>query len=836
MARITIDQALQHAFHLQQAGQLAEAEGIYRQILATQPDNSDAFHFLGVIAYQSGQNESAVELMTRAVHLKSDDPNSLNNLGLALQRLKKHDEALAIYHRSLKINPDSPQAQYNCGNALLALGKYDDAIINFRRALTLDPNNINFHLNLGNALKAKGEFDEAIASYRHALAMNPRFADAWNNLGAAQAAQEQWDEAIACYRQAIDCGADDFEILTNLGDALVKKEDWAGAIASYRKAMALNPQFPVLLEHFAIALRMDGNLSQALMVTRQLLKVKPDCFDAFNELGIAFSKLKQNESAIACFRQVLEISPDLLPSIINLGNSLRDSGDLSGAEAQFRRAIQLRPDRTETYNNLGVALLDQSKWEEAQACFERLVAAMPKKACYWNNLGNVRKDSGQLEEALHCYRRATDLDSSDATSHGNLVFFLHYRWDHSAQEILNEARTWDEIHARPLRKPRQFANVIDPERRLRIGYISPDFCTHVVGLNMAPLFQAQTHEHFEYFAYSNTAKPDELTQRMQKTFEVWRDIARNSDEEIAEQIVADRIDILVDLTLHSAHNRLLVLARKPAPVQVTFAGYPGTTGMSAIDYRLTDPFLDPLPPSGVIDPADAIYSEKSVRLPHSFWCYGVFGNEPTVNALPALSGSPFMFGCLNAGLKVGDHVLRLWAKVLRQVPDSHLLLMGLDESYRERIRTVFRQQEIDPDRMEFVGRQPRFEYLKTYNRIDLGLDTFPYNAHTTGLDALWMGVPTITLFGNTVVSRAGWSQLSNLKLTELAAHNEEQFVEIAARTAADLPRLAELRATMRNRMIASPLMNGPQFARGIEGAYRTMWRTWCQQQTATSIP
>jgi predicted O-linked N-acetylglucosamine transferase (SPINDLY family) len=290
---------------------------------------------------------------------------------------------------------------------------------------------------------------------------------------------------------------------------------------------------------------------------------------------------------------------------------------------------------------------------------------------------------------------------------------------------------------------------------------------------------------------------------------------------VAQRIRQDQIDILVDLVSHMADNRLLVFARKPAPVQVTFAGYPATTGLSMIDYRLTDVHLDP-PGSN-----DAFYSEQSVRLPDCFWCYDPGGAELPVNPLPAADNGFVTFGCLNNLCKVNDPALALWIRVLNATPDSHLIILSPAGSPRQRMAAQLQQGGIDPARVEFIARLPRPQYLELYHRIDLGLDTFPYNGHTTSLDSFWMGVPVITLVGQTSVARAGLCQLMNLGLPELAANRPDDYVKIAVELANDLPRLSKLRSTLRQRMEQSPLMDGQRFARNLELAYRQMWRRWC---------
>jgi predicted O-linked N-acetylglucosamine transferase (SPINDLY family) len=312
-----------------------------------------------------------------------------------------------------------------------------------------------------------------------------------------------------------------------------------------------------------------------------------------------------------------------------------------------------------------------------------------------------------------------------------------------------------------------------------------------------------------------------MTDRFRAMATGWREIGGMSDDAAAALVRDDQIDVLVDTTLHMEGNRLLVFARKPAPVQVTFAGYPGSTGMEAIDYRLTDVHLDP---PGM---HDASYVEKSWRLPDTFWCYDPLGADAMVSALPSETSGRTTFGCLNNFSKTNDRVLRLWAQVLDAVPDSRLLVLAHEGSHRQRARDVLSALGIASDRIEFAGYRARNSYLELFQQVDISLDTVPYNGHTTSLDSLWMGVPVVTLVGTTVVGRAGVSQLLNLQLPELIARTSKEYVAVASALAADVGRLSALRRTLRQRMECSPLMDAQRFARNIETAYRAMWRRWC---------
>jgi predicted O-linked N-acetylglucosamine transferase (SPINDLY family) len=390
--------------------------------------------------------------------------------------------------------------------------------------------------------------------------------------------------------------------------------------------------------------------------------------------------------------------------------------------------------------------------------------------------------------------------------------------------IYEEHRRWSQQFAEPLRKFIQpHLNNRDAERPLRVGYVSPDFRDHPVGRFLVSLLAAHDGNRFEVFCYSDVRRADRFTGLLRGHARQWRNTLGLADERMAQLIREDQIDVLVDLTMHMARNRLLLFARKPAPVQVSYLAYCSTTGLETMDYRLTDPHLDP---PGM---NDAYYSEKSVRLPETYWCYPLHEQSPDVSPPPAPSAGEVTFGCLNNFCKVSAETLDLWIKLLRATPKSNLILQAGEGSHRQRVRDLLERQGIDPRRAKFVGWVPLSEYFKRYEQIDVGLDPFPCNGGTTTCDALWMGVPVVTLAGRTAVGRGGVSILANVNLPELIAQTPEQYVQIATDLAGDLPRLAELRRTLRGRMQGSALMDAPRFARNIEGAYRQMWRNWCEQ-------
>jgi len=635
-----------------------------------------------------------------------------------------------------------------------------------------------------------GRLHEAEKLYRLILAERPDHVDAMQNLAVIAHQVGRNDAAVELFRRVIALKPDLAEAHNNLGNALKAQGRLDEAMAAYLRAIALKVDYAEAHYNLGIALADKTQFDQAIAEYRQATALRADYAEAYNNLGIALKRRLKLDEAILAYRQAIAVSPSYAEAHNNLGNALRERGRGDEAVAAYRRAIALKGGFAEAHGNLGIALTDQ----------------------------------GELDDAIAACRQAIALNPNLPETHSNLVFTLHYDPAYNARAIAEELRRWNRQHAEPLRKfILPHTNDASPDRPLRIGYVSPDFREHVVGRNVLPLFRCHDHQQFATICYAHVLNPDGMTSEFQRNSECWRNILGVSDEEAARQVHQDRIDILVDLALHTADNRLLVFARKPAPVQVTFAGYPGSTGLSTIDYRLSDPYLDPP------DMDESVYSERTIRLPDSFWCYDPLDAAAIpVNSLPAQHSGVVTFGCLNKFFKLNEVVLALWARVLRQVENSRLLLLAPPGSPRQRTLDRLSQEGITASRVEFALRQPRMEYMKLYHRIDLGLDSFPYNGHTTSLDSFWMGVPVVTLVGQTAVWRAGWCQLSNLGLTELAAHTPEQFVQIAVELAKDLPRLANLRSTLRGRMEQSPLMDVPRFARNVEATYRQMWRNWCE--------
>jgi protein O-GlcNAc transferase len=592
----------------------------------------------------------------------------------------------------------------------------------------------------------------------------------------------------------------------------------------YRKVIARNAHHDRALFGLSVILLESGNLEDAKRYLERAVEVAPNEPKYFLNLGEIYRRLGNLEYAARAFGHILGGDPDHVEALQNLAVTLIAVGAYADALPLLERVVTLRSDDPTPHVSLAWVLLQLERPMEAAVRARRAIELAPERGTAHRYLGNALDDLGDKDGAIACYRRGVELSPTDYAAHSNLIMAMLTQPNYDAKALFAETRVWAERHAQPLRRfMRPHPNVKDPERRLRIGYVSPDFRAHPAQQFLVPLLQHHDRANFELFLYSSVDRPDAETEWYRALLgDHFRDIQPLDDVEAAELVRRDEIDILVDLALHSAGSRLRLFASKPAPVQMTWLGYVGTTGLDAIDYRITDSFCDPL------DSELGVYSEESIRLPACFWSYDALQSDLPEGPLPALIRGAVTFGCQNNPRKLHPGLLSLWARVLRELPDSRLVLYA--EKYaQEAILQTFAACNIHAERIEFCGRASRREYLERYQRIDIALDTFPYAGGTTSLDALWMGVPVVTLSGDSALQRAGVSIATNLGLAELIAHTEDEFVAIAVELGRNLVRLGQLRQELRARLEASPVGATAQFARELEGAYRGAWRRYCAQ-------
>jgi predicted O-linked N-acetylglucosamine transferase (SPINDLY family) len=604
------------------------------------------------------------------------------------------------------------------------------------------------------------------------------------------------------------------------------------AAALYERILAVAPDYAQAHYNQGISLKALGRKDQAIAAFQRAVSLRPDFAEAHFTLANTLAEMGNSPAAIQSYRQAIAARPTYAQAYNNLALRLHQQGELAEAIALLRKAAELAPNLGEVLQNLGNALRDAGQIDEAVEAHRRVLDLLPDRWEGHIGLGNALREAGRVEEAIEAYRvgleRAEQVGGSlvsRCSLTSNLLFTLHYHPDYDRKRLWEEHVRWNQTLVKPLVTPISgHPKDRSPSRRLRLGYVSPDFSQGPIGRFMLPLLANHDHGEFEVFCYSDLPKPDFMTGRLRACADLWRETSAASNEQMVELVRQDAIDILVDLSLHTRGNRLLVFARKPAPVQVSYLAYCGTTGLETIEFRLTDSFMDPEGDS------DSYSTERLVRLPHCFWCcqpHLVEVEQLDVGELPALREGLLTFGCLNNFAKVNAQTFAAWMRLLQQVPRSRLVLSAAPGEHRTRAWKRFDEEGLDPRRLWFVGFLPTVQYFQQYQLIDVALDPFPYGGGTTTFDALWMGVPVVTLAGQTGVSRAGLSILSNLQVAELAASNWDDYIRIAANLAADLPRLAQLRSTLRDRMKSSPLMDAAGFTRAVEAAFTRMWREFC---------
>jgi len=710
---------------------------------------------------------------------------------LSLLKDNRLQESRALLVQVCKIARKDDEAWFYLGAVNGRLGRNQDAAECFRRAITLQPGNAMSHFNLGTALQGQGKLSEAIACHRRALALKPDFLPAYNSLGSALRLQGQLEEAEDCFNQVLRLTPDSPEALNQLGAIYTAREEHQEALGCFQKA----------------------------------LRIQPGYLDALNNRGVVLRATGKYEEAKAAFREALTRKPDYAEAYSNLGLVLEDQHQHTEAEQYFRKALTIKPRYTDAHNNLGLALLFQWRLSEAIESLQQAISIDPGLVDAYANLGLALQASGEIDAAISNFRKALDLKPDYYKAHVNVLFCMNYSEKYEPLLVFREHQQWESKYGHKS-IGNACSNDPDPERRLRIGYVSPDMHSHPVAFFFEPLLANHDPEKFETFCYAEVPRPDAVTERLRSLAGHWRSTCGLTDQEVADQIHNDRIDILIDLAGHTGDSRLLVFTHKPPPVQVTYLGYPNTTGLSSVDYRLTDGWADP---PGL---TDEYYSETLVRLPHGFLCYQPPSDTPAVTPVPSLTTGYITFGSFNNLSKVTPEVVELWAKLLNTLPNSRLVLKnnGLsDANNRDHYFSLFNKHGIDQDRVQLLGRLPTLnEHLALYERIDIALDTFPYNGTTTTCEVLWMGVPVVALAGKVHAGRVGVSLLSRLDLNDLIGNDPEGYLGIAIDIASDPDRLSLLRGSLRSKMENSTLCNGKHFTHDVEDAFRTMWHTWCE--------
>jgi protein O-GlcNAc transferase len=700
------------------------------------------------------------------------------------------EEACERYREAVRAAPDYARAHLNLGIGLEAAGAPEQAIHAFEAALAIDSADPFAAYNLGKLLYTRGEPVEAEALLRRALESRPAFPEAQVVLSRALEAQGNLSAAAAALEAAMRLKPDDFGALYLYAGVLVKQGRLDEAQAALKRALAIDPQSPEANYALAALLILRGKPADAEPLLRAVLKRDPGSLDARTRLSEVYLSRGDLAAAAVELEAVLEQRPDWADALFNYGAALKRLMRLDGAESAFHRALAADPGHSRAYRLLGSVLLGQCRTEEALALYRAARERLP---------GDLDLESAELFA----------LNSSETIA-DDALFVRHAAFGARIEQ------------SHPPRF-RPFRNMRSAGRRLRVGYVSGDFCYHVVTLFTIPVVERHDRAAFEVYGYSTGGRVDDYTRQLSARADVWREVSSLPATALADTIHRDGIDILIDLGGHSGIPQLAVFAQQPAPVQATWLGYLNTTGMTRMHYRVTDRHADP---PGV---TDRLHTEKLVRLPHSQWCYRPLVSIACAEAPPCARNGHVTFGSFNQALKISPTVRRLWADILRRLPGSRLVILGIAEGKsREELLADLVGAGGDRSRatvLPYVSLQDYFSWL---NSVDIALDTTPYSGGTTTCDALWMGVPVVTAPGTRPSSRSAASILATAGLPEWIASSREDYVRRAVEYARDEARLAQLRRSLRDQLRGSALMDEPGFVRDLENAYRGMWRAWCE--------
>jgi len=863
------------------------------------PDDAEAHSSLGNALQAQGRFDEALASYERALQLNPGFVEALSNMGGAMQALGRMDDAIDCYRRALSIRPEYVLAHYNLGNAYKQQGQFAAAAESYRAALALAPADAEIHCNLGNALHGMELYAEAILSYRQALEYDPAYVMAHGNLGAAHYKLRQFDEAQASYRQALQLAPYEADAHVGLGQTLEALEQPEAALASYRSAIAWKPELHHAHANLARALLQQGKAEEAVASYRKIVLLQPDDAESYshlalalhaskmteeadaahqraielapasakalqlyadflkdekryqmaieryraarelapsdtsicNALGMAFQADRQLEQALATYREILDLDPLSAIAYCNIGSVMQAQKQLAKAREHYLRAIELEPTFSGAHFNLGSCLMEEGRFEESISSYAKALALEPKYREAHVNTSAALSNLGRIDDAIEQCRVALKINPEWETVHCNMLFLLAHSYEHSAAQVFAEHVAFGEqFEARHRAHWPDHGNDRNRDRRLRIGFITADFNNHAVAHFVIPVIEHLARSpHLELLAYYNNTLEDFVTERVRDLMKVWHPVSQLTHAELAQLILDDQVDILIDLSGHSGNNRMLTLARKPAPLQASWVGYPMTTGLQAVDYYLTDRFFSP---PGLLDDQ---FTEKLVFMPA---CAPFLPSHeaPPVTQAPAYENNFITFGSFNRANKLSPAVIARWAKLLRAVPDSRMLLAAMSGDYiQDKLTTLFAAEGIGADRLSFYPRTSTREYLSLHRLVDVCLDTFPYTGGTTTFQAAWMGVPTLTMTGDTLPSRAGASILEQLGLEAFVAVDEEDFVK-KGKFIADNPLfLATLRLSMRRRLEASAMGQPEVIAKGMENGLRHMWQRWCEGLPAISF-
>jgi protein O-GlcNAc transferase len=801
---MNINNAIKSAFENYQAGNFQEAENICKKIVQVQSDNINAINLLGLIYYQLKNYDSAIHYTKKLISLNPTNFQAYYIIGHSLQEKGEMDEAIAHYQKSLQLNPNLVDAYYNLGTIFQDKKRYDEAISCYQKALQLHPTDVDAYYNLGFVFQEKGLHEEAIASFWKALQLNPTLDEAYGRIGLALQEKGQFDESIRCYKKAVELNPNNLIALYGLGTALTEKGELDSAITYYQKALLINPNHAQVYTNLGIIFQEKGELDSAITYYQKALLIDPNLAQVYTNLGIIFQGKGELDSAITYYQKALLINPKLAEAYSNLGAAFEEKGQWGEAVLDcYKKALEINPDLPEAYSQLTYQVQQTCNWQDLEAMTVKL-----------DSLTRKALDTGTKPAETPFMSIIRHADPS-------LNFAIAKSWSHDIERAMSKLKIRFSFNDR---KP--------GKTKIIIGYLSDRFRNTATAHLMLSLFGLHNRDEFSIYSYSY-GKDDgsSYRARIAQDCDKFVDISSLSDVTAARCIYEDQVDILVDLKGHTRGSRLAIRALRPAPIQVSYLGFAGTTGADFIDYIITDK---------IVTPEDHLpyYSEKCVYMPH---CYLVNDHTQPISNKDfnkvdfGLPENCFVFCSFNQPYKIDPIMFNVWMRILQQVPESVLWLLFGNKIAKDNLRQEAEARGVKSERLIFAKSLPKDEHLSRLKLADLALDTRIVNGHTTTSDALWAGVPVITLQGSHFASRVSSSILSALGLSDLITHSLEAYEALAVRLANNPVEIREIRKRVAENRRGEPLFDTARFVRNLETAYKEMWKIFLAGEAPRQI-
>ncbi|KAF3441625.1 hypothetical protein FNV43_RR15540 [Rhamnella rubrinervis] len=801
--------ALSYANILRSRNKFVDALALYENVLEKDGGNVEAHIGKGICLQMQNMGRLAFDSFSEAIRLDPQNACALTHCGILFKDEGRLVEAAESYQKALKAdNSYKPAAE------CLAIVLTD----------------------LGTSLKLAGNTQEGIQKYYDALKVDPHYAPAYYNLGVVYSEMMQYDMALGCYEKAALERPMYAEAYCNMGVIYKNRGDLESAIACYERCLAVSPNFEIAKNNMAIALtdlgtkvKLEGDIDQGVALYKKALYYNWHYADAMYNLGVAYGEMLKFDMAIVFYELAFHFNNHCAEACNNLGVIYKDRDNLDKAVECYQKALTIKPNFSQSLNNLGVVYTVQGKMDAAASMIEKAIIANPTYAEAYNNLGVLYRDAGNISLAVDAYEQCLKIDPDSRNAGQNRLLAMNYINEGHDDKLFEAHRDWGRRFMRLFPQYTSWENPKDPDRPLVIGYVSPDYFTHSVSYFIEAPLAHHDYANYKVVVYSAVVKADAKTIRFRekvlKKGGIWRDIYGIDEKKVAVMVREDKVDILVELTGHTANNKLGMMACRPAPVQVTWIGYPNTTGLPTVDYRISDSLADP-------PDTKQKHVEELVRLPECFLCYTPSPEAGPIAPTPALSNGFITFGSFNNLAKITPKVLQVWARILCAVPNSRLVVKCKPfccDSVRQRFITTLEQLGLESLRVDLLPLiLLNHDHMQAYSLMDISLDTFPYAGTTTTCESLYMGVPCVTMAGSVHAHNVGVSLLGNVGLEHLIAKNEEEYVQLALHLASDITALSNLRMSLRELMSKSPVCDGPKYVLGLESTYRNMWRRYCE--------